>query len=96
MNVITLSVMGYQPGMIANSARDQLSRGTEFPCPRFFVRNWSRRSRPASVRSISTPRLNLMLSDGIPLLPENRFLIYGFHENRHHPVSSISIRSPRV
>ena len=69
---------GHQPGMVANPARGQLNKEKwNLPCPRLRLRVWSLRMfRPASVRSFSTLRLNLVLTYGTQLpLPPFR---YGF------------------
>ena len=69
-----------QPGKVANPARGQLNREKVFlPCPRSHLRTWSRDTGsavPYLVRLlISTLRLNLVLTCGIP--PEFRC---GLHE----------------
>ena len=54
-----------QRGKVANLARGQLNRENEYPRSR--LRIWSREmSRPASACSFSMPRLNLVLTHGIP------------------------------
>ena len=55
-----------QSGVVANAASGQLNRKNDFPCPRSRLRIWSRETvrapRPASVRSLSTPRLDILLT----------------------------------
>ena len=60
-----------QPGKGANHARGQLYRENDyFPVPirisEFALVRQVRPSRPASAYSFSTPRLNLVLTHGIP------------------------------
>ena len=64
-----------QPGKVANPARGQLNRENDlFPCPRSRLRIWSRETGSAVPSRIglliSIPRLNLVLTYGIP--PELR------------------------
>ena len=64
-----------QPGKVANPACGQLNRESIFPCPLSRLRIWSLRETGSAVPSrvsllISIPRLNLVLTYGIP--PEFR------------------------
>ena len=77
-----------QPGKAASPARGQLKRKNEcFPCPRSCLRIWSRETGsavPSRVSLlISIPRLNLVLTYGIP--PEFRGGVRLFMYNRHTP-----------
>ena len=71
-----------QPGKVANPARRQLNRENKyFPvCPRSRLRVWSRETGsavPSRVSLlISIPRLNLVLTNGIP--PDSRGGVHSF------------------
>ena len=77
-----------QPCKVANLARGQLNRESDFfPCPRSRLTIWSRETGsavPSRVSLlISMLRVNLVLTYGIP--PEFRGGVHLFIYNRHTP-----------
>ena len=87
--------------MAANPVRGQLSRENEyFTCPRSRLRSWSREtgvwsSHPASACSFSTPRLNKVLTHGIP--PDSRGRVHLFiPPTAIGPIPSLSVMQLRT
>ena len=77
-----------QPSKVADPARGQLNREKWiFPCPRSRPRIWSRETGSAAASRvgllISIPRLNLVLTHGIP--PDFHSGVHLFILNRHTP-----------
>ena len=76
-----------QPGKVANPTRGQLNKKMNIPCPRSCLGIWSRETGSAVPSRVNllipTPRLNLVLTYGIP--PEFRGGVHLFILNRHTP-----------
>ena len=89
-HLLLVQYTGHQPRMVVTPARCQLNRDIEsFPVPvraqEFSLARQVRPSRPASVRSISTPinRLNLVLSTHGLLAFLSAAFRDGVHLHRH-------------